>query len=57
MTDELRAVNLTQQPLGRLATPTDTANLVRFLVSDQGEWVNGQLLYSNGGWPEGQIRV
>lgn len=56
MTEELRAVNLTQQPLGRLATPTDTANLVRFLVSDQGEWVNGQLLYSNGGWPKGQIR-
>ena len=27
----------------------DTANLVSFLCSDAGEWINGQILYSNGG--------
>ncbi len=57
MTDEIRAINLSQQPTGRLATPADTANLVRFLLSDQSDWINGQLLYSNGGWPKGQIRT
>jgi 3-oxoacyl-[acyl-carrier protein] reductase len=36
-------------PLGRLGTPTDTANLVGFLCSERGGWVNGQLLHSNGG--------
>ena len=36
MTPELNAELLTMQPTGRLGTPTDTANLVRFLVSDQG---------------------
>lgn len=57
MTEDVRAACLTQQPTGRLATPTDTANLVRFLVSEQANWINGQLLYSNGGWPKGQLRV
>ncbi|MBB6479521.1 SDR family oxidoreductase [Spirochaeta isovalerica] len=33
----------------RLGTPRDCANLVRFLCSENGQWVNGQLLYSNGG--------
>lgn len=36
-------------PLGRLGTPHDTANLVSFLCSPQGQWINGQLLMSNGG--------
>ncbi|MEU1285435.1 SDR family oxidoreductase [Kitasatospora sp. NPDC005856] len=36
-------------PLGRLGTPRDTAHLVDFLCSPQGQWVNGQLLLSNGG--------
>ncbi|WP_329208532.1 SDR family oxidoreductase [Streptomyces sp. NBC_00683] len=36
-------------PLGRLGTPRDTAHLVDFLCSPQGQWVNGQLLMSNGG--------
>ena len=37
--------------------PSTTANLVRFLLSDRGRWINGQLLYSNGGFPRGQLRV
>jgi 3-oxoacyl-[acyl-carrier protein] reductase len=46
-----------RQPLGRLGTPDDVANLVRFLLSDEGRWINGQLLYSNGGFPAGQLPV
>jgi 3-oxoacyl-[acyl-carrier protein] reductase len=35
--------------LGRVGLPQDCANLVKFLCSKDGGWVNGQLLYSNGG--------
>lgn len=33
----------------RVGLPQDTANLVRFLCSPEGQWVNAQLLYSDGG--------
>ena len=36
-------------PLERLGTPADIANVVSFLVSPQGSWVNGQILRANGG--------
>ena len=36
-------------PLGRVGTPADTASLVSFLCSPEGGWINGQLLYSDGG--------
>ncbi|MFF9636410.1 SDR family oxidoreductase [Streptomyces bacillaris] len=49
MTDELRTSLTRGTPLGRLGTPQDTAHLVDFLCSPQGQWVNGQLLKSNGG--------
>jgi 3-oxoacyl-[acyl-carrier protein] reductase len=50
MTDDIREMGVVETPAGRLGTPDDTANLVRFLLSDQGSWMNGQLLYSNGGF-------
>jgi 3-oxoacyl-[acyl-carrier protein] reductase len=50
MTDEIRASGIRQTPLGRLGTPQDTANLVDFLCSARGQWINGQLLMSNGGF-------
>jgi 3-oxoacyl-[acyl-carrier protein] reductase len=49
MTDEIRGHVLRGTPLGRLGTPQDTAHLVDFLCSPEGQWVNGQLLMSNGG--------
>jgi 3-oxoacyl-[acyl-carrier protein] reductase len=36
--------------LNRIGLPRDAANLVQFLCSPQGGWINGQLLYSNGGF-------
>lgn len=33
----------------RVGLPQDCANLVRFLCSPEGQWVNAQLLYSDGG--------
>jgi 3-oxoacyl-[acyl-carrier protein] reductase len=57
ITPELSASLLAKQPTGRLGTPTDIANVVRFLLSDQGHWINGQLIHSDGGFPKGQLRV
>jgi 3-oxoacyl-[acyl-carrier protein] reductase len=48
--EENEAWILGRTPLGRLGTPTDTANIVSFLCSEQGGWVNGQLLHSDGGF-------
>jgi 3-oxoacyl-[acyl-carrier protein] reductase len=39
-----------RQPSGRLGVPEDTARLVRFLLSDEAEWVTGQLIHSDGGF-------
>jgi len=50
MTAEIRQMALSRTPAGRLATPADTADLVRFLMSDAGGWITGQLLHSNGGF-------
>ena len=50
MTDEGRAHMLRRTPLDRLGTPQDTAHLVGFLCSPEGQWINGQLLFSNGGF-------
>lgn len=53
MTPEVRDACLADTPVGRLGTPSDTADLVRFLFSDAGGWINGQLLHSNGGFHAG----
>jgi 3-oxoacyl-[acyl-carrier protein] reductase len=37
-------------PLGRNGTPADCANLVGFLCSADGGWINGRLLNSDGGF-------
>jgi 3-oxoacyl-[acyl-carrier protein] reductase len=50
MTDETRGSGIRQTPLGRLSTPQDAAHLVDFLCSPQGQWINGQILMSNGGF-------
>ena len=55
MDEVTRATCLALQPTGRLGTPEDVANLVRFLLSDRGQWINGQLLHSNGGFPTGRL--
>jgi 3-oxoacyl-[acyl-carrier protein] reductase len=36
-------------PLGRLGAPDDIADLVLFLVSDQGGWITGQNIRATGG--------
>ncbi|GGL09948.1 SDR family oxidoreductase [Streptomyces flaveus] len=38
-----------QSPLERLGTPADIAEVVAFLASPAGHWVNGQVIRANGG--------
>lgn len=38
-----------QVPLGRIGRPEDIADVVGFLVSERGGWVNGQVIRANGG--------
>ena len=49
MSEELRERIVAANPRGRGGRATDTAALVSFLCSEEGGWVNGQLLHSDGG--------
>ncbi|WP_264159686.1 SDR family oxidoreductase [Actinomadura montaniterrae] len=37
-------------PFGRWGRPGDVARLVRWLVSDEGRWITGQVINSEGGF-------
>ena len=50
MDEKMRQSITERQPTGRLGTPEDVANLVVFLLSPQGGWINGQIIHSNGGF-------
>jgi 3-oxoacyl-[acyl-carrier protein] reductase len=46
---EAMALRAAGVPLRRIGTPTDIANAVSFLVSDQASYISGQVLYVDGG--------
>jgi 3-oxoacyl-[acyl-carrier protein] reductase len=46
-----QAEKITQQtPLGRVGYPEDVADVIMFLVSEQGRWLTGNLIYASGGF-------
>jgi 3-oxoacyl-[acyl-carrier protein] reductase len=47
--DETIARLAAQPPLERLGTPEDIAEVVAFLASPAGHWINGQVVRANGG--------
>ena len=50
MEDETRTALTACHPLGRAGTPKDIAGITSFLLSDEGRWINGQLLNADGGF-------
>ena len=50
MDEATRKRLIERQPSGRLGSPVDTANLISFLLSPAGAWINGQLIKSDGGF-------
>jgi Dehydrogenases with different specificities (related to short-chain alcohol dehydrogenases) len=47
---ELEELVQRAMPFGRWGSPADAANLVSFLVSDEGAWITGQVIDSEGGF-------
>ena len=48
ITEAERAEFLKGAPMGRLGTPEDTGNVVKFLLSDEANFVSGHHLLVNG---------
>ena len=48
--DQTRVAVAAANPGRRWGTPTDTARLVAWLLSDEADWVTGQTIASDGGW-------
>ena len=49
-TPELAELVARSMPFGRWGAPGDVANLVAFLVADDGAWITGQVIDSEGGF-------
>lgn len=54
---EYQKVFINQVPLGRLGTPDEIADAVLFIASDQARFITGQVLYVDGGYSAGKLRV
>ncbi len=47
---DIKAKLLKKFSTGRIGRPEDAANLICFLASDEGKWINGQIIHSEGGF-------
>ena len=47
--EKLEAQAKMRNPLGRLTTPEDVADVIAFLATDQAKWINGTILTVDGG--------
>lgn len=50
MDEALRNKLINQFPMKRIGKPKDTAKLIGFLVSEDAEWITGQIIHSEGGF-------
>ncbi|OTW84016.1 3-ketoacyl-ACP reductase [Bacillus thuringiensis] len=50
MTEEIKQGLKPMFPFGRIGEPKDTARLIKFLVSEEAEWITGQVIHSEGGF-------
>ncbi len=51
--EDLRSARIREQPLGRIVTPEEVADLVCFLASSRADVVNGTSVVIDGGWSRG----
>lgn len=49
-TPRFRRMNFDMTPLNRTGTAEDAAHAIRFLLSDEARFINGQVLAVDGGW-------
>ena len=50
MDDDFRNSLTDRFPMKRMGKPEDTAKLIGFLVSEDAEWITGQIIHSEGGF-------
>lgn len=50
MTDQIKEDLLPMFPFGRIGVPSDVAKTIKFLVSDEADWITGQIIHSEGGF-------
>ena len=48
--EKQRDVFINRFPMGRFGLPSDVSKLIAFLVSDNAEWITGQIIHSEGGF-------
>lgn len=50
MTKEIKSELTPMFPFGRIGEPKDVAKTIKFLVSDEADWITGQTIHSEGGF-------
>ncbi|MFE8700075.1 SDR family oxidoreductase [Cytobacillus sp. FJAT-54145] len=50
MTEEIKRELEPRFPFGRLGQPRDVAKTIKFLVSEDADWITGQIIHSEGGF-------
>lgn len=50
MTEELKEELTPMFPFGRVGMPSDVAKTIKFLVSEEADWITGQIIHSEGGF-------
>ncbi len=50
MTEEIKNELMPMFPFGRIGEPKDVAKVIKFLVSDEADWITGQIIHSEGGF-------
>ncbi|WP_342614612.1 SDR family oxidoreductase [Peribacillus frigoritolerans] len=50
MTEEIQSKLKPMFPFGRIGKPRDVAKTIKFLVSDEADWIIGQVIHAEGGF-------
>ena len=50
MTEKIKSDLKPMFPFGRMGEPRDVAKTIKFLVSDEADWITGQIIHSEGGF-------